>query len=233
MQKQRSDLFGAEQVGDLLAVRHLLGCQSAEHDVALDRLERTPSILAVHRQVQSLQFTVDPLRHGRQQVDFIDAQFAQRQQADQRPLVDLLEVLTFDRLLAAVDDHLSHMVQRDLFAFSDSRQLVVDQAAVLGVQVDFDVIGKRLAEAVQHVPVSGQVGLVEFGEFEVDLKAVDVPLESTQTEIGIRLVQVSCGSNDECNSLDSIKWLTPQNQNSFDEFRFMSSPEGILEAHRR
>ena len=78
-------------------------------------------------------------------------------------------------LLTSFDDQGSHAGQRELFAFSDLDQLVVDQAATLRIQFALDVIEERVAEMVQQVHIGGQVALVEVSELVIDLEAVNVP----------------------------------------------------------
>ena len=70
------------------------------------------------------------------------------------------------------------MCQRDLLRVSDLDQLVVDQADVLCTQLALDVLEKLLVEIVCQVLVGGPVALVEFGEIEIDLEAVDVPADA-------------------------------------------------------
>ena len=153
----------------------LLGRQSGEQNVALDRLEHQASIFGVHRPAASLQLAVDPLGNRQQQIDLFDQQLLQRQQTDQRLLLDLQERLTLERIRTLVGDQPPHMRQWVLRRISDLHQLLVDQADVRGVHLALDVVEERLVEVGEQVHVGGQVALGEFGAIEVDRKSVDVP----------------------------------------------------------
>ena len=177
MQQQRKQLVVGQQLGDLLAVRDLLGLQSGEQDVALDRLEHPPSIHVVQPQTLSPHLTVDPLRHCHEQIELRNAQFVQRQQADQRLLVDLGETHALKRLLAFPDDERPDVSQRKLLRISDLEQVAVDQAAVPRSQPALDVLEKLLLEIMQQVLVGGLVAFAELIQSVIDLEAVDEPAE--------------------------------------------------------
>ena len=177
MQQQRCHLLRRYQFDHLLAAGKLFAAQFTEQNVALDRLEHTTSILAVGRQTPSSHLTVDPLGHGREQIELIDVQLIQRQQADQRLLVDLREVLAFKRLLAVLDDRNLNVAQQDRLSIAELEHLFVDQAAVSRGQFSPDVVKKQITVVMEQVLVGRLVAFVEFGELEIDLEAVDVPVD--------------------------------------------------------